>query len=148
MQNFNSLGCLVLEISAFQYEACHGFCAGASVHKLFVGGVYRNEVTPCTYISFCLYLLKIRTFWVIFHWYFILSKGPQAGVFRLVDKEYTGFQSVHISVFTNDKDAYIHCRFILILAQGPEYGINVRFPPLHLVPFCRHSVREIMCRDY
>ena len=40
MQNFNSLGCLVLEIAAFQYEACHGFRAGASVHKLFVGGVY------------------------------------------------------------------------------------------------------------
>ena len=39
MQNFNSLGCLVLEISAFQYEARHGFRAGASVHKLFVGGV-------------------------------------------------------------------------------------------------------------
>ena len=39
MQNFNSLGCLVLEISAFQYEACHGFRAGASVHKIFVGGV-------------------------------------------------------------------------------------------------------------
>ena len=38
MQNFNSLGCLVLEISAFQYEACHGFRAGAGVHKLFVGG--------------------------------------------------------------------------------------------------------------
>ena len=43
MQNFNSLGCLVLEISAFQYEACHGFRAGASVHKLFVGGVYRTK---------------------------------------------------------------------------------------------------------
>ena len=40
MQNFNSLGCLVLEISAFQYEACNGLRAGASVHKLFVGGVY------------------------------------------------------------------------------------------------------------
>ena len=40
MQNCNSLGSLVLEISAFQYEACHGFRAGASVHKLFVGGVY------------------------------------------------------------------------------------------------------------
>ena len=39
MQNFNSLGCLVLEISAFQYEACNGLRAGASVHKLFVGGV-------------------------------------------------------------------------------------------------------------
>ena len=43
MQNFNSLGCLVLEISAFQYEACHGFRAGASVHKLFVGGVHPIE---------------------------------------------------------------------------------------------------------
>ena len=40
MQTFNSLGCLVLEISAFQHEACHGFRAGASVHKLFVGGVH------------------------------------------------------------------------------------------------------------
>ena len=40
MQNFISLGCLVLETSAFQYKACHGFRAGASVHKLFVGGVY------------------------------------------------------------------------------------------------------------
>ena len=39
MQNFNSLGCLVLEISAVQCEACHGFGAEASVHKLFVGGV-------------------------------------------------------------------------------------------------------------
>ena len=39
MQNFNSLGCLVLEISAFQYDAYHGFRVGASVHKLFVGGV-------------------------------------------------------------------------------------------------------------
>ena len=39
MQNFNSLGCLVLEISAYQCEACHGFRAGASVHKLYVGGV-------------------------------------------------------------------------------------------------------------
>ena len=50
MQNFNSLGCLVLEISAFQYEACHRFRAGASVHKLFVGGVYsvrqRSEMSP------------------------------------------------------------------------------------------------------
>ena len=45
MQNFNSLGSLVLEISAFQYEACHGFRAGASVHKLFVGGVYVNMRT-------------------------------------------------------------------------------------------------------
>ena len=42
MQNFNSLECLVLEISAFQYEACHGFRAGASVHKLVVGGVWRT----------------------------------------------------------------------------------------------------------
>ena len=40
MQNCNSLGCLALEISAFQNEACHGFRAGASVHKLFVGGVH------------------------------------------------------------------------------------------------------------
>ena len=40
MQNFNSLGSLVLEISTFQHEACHRFRAGASVHKLFVGGVY------------------------------------------------------------------------------------------------------------
>ena len=31
---------MVLEISAFQYEACHRFRASASVHKLFVGGVY------------------------------------------------------------------------------------------------------------
>ena len=29
-------------MSAFQYEACHGFHAGASVHKLFVGGVYAS----------------------------------------------------------------------------------------------------------
>ena len=42
MQNFNSLGCLVLEVSTFQYEACHGFRAGASVHKLFVGGVHKT----------------------------------------------------------------------------------------------------------
>ena len=42
MQNFNSLGCLVLEISTFKYEACHGFRAGASVHKLFVGGVLQS----------------------------------------------------------------------------------------------------------
>ena len=47
MQNFNSLGSLVLEISAFQYEACHGFRAGASVHKLFVGGVY---VCVCVFV--------------------------------------------------------------------------------------------------
>ena len=39
LQNFNSLGSVVLEIPAFQYEACHGFRAGAGVHKLFVGGV-------------------------------------------------------------------------------------------------------------
>ena len=39
MQNFKSLRCLVLEISAFQYEVCHRFRAGAGVHKLFVGGV-------------------------------------------------------------------------------------------------------------
>ena len=43
MQNFNSLRCLVFEISAFQYEARHGFRAGASVHKLFVGGVCLKE---------------------------------------------------------------------------------------------------------
>ena len=30
---------MVIEISAFQYEACDGFRAGDSVHKLFVGGV-------------------------------------------------------------------------------------------------------------
>ena len=39
IQHFNSLRCLLLEISAFQYEACHGFRAGASDHNLFVGGV-------------------------------------------------------------------------------------------------------------
>ena len=38
-QNFNSLRCSVLKISAFQFGACHGFRAGASVHILFVGGV-------------------------------------------------------------------------------------------------------------
>ena len=37
MQNFNSLGYSVLEISVFQYEACHGFRAGGSVHKIFCG---------------------------------------------------------------------------------------------------------------
>ena len=50
LQNFNSLRCLVLGISAFQYEACHGCCAGASVHKLFVGGVYQSvckHLFPC-----------------------------------------------------------------------------------------------------
>ena len=47
MQNFNSLGCLVLEISAFQYEACHGFRAGTSVHKLFVGRVYSHLGLCC-----------------------------------------------------------------------------------------------------
>ena len=39
MHNSNSPWCLVLEISVFQYEARHGFRVGASVHKLFVGGV-------------------------------------------------------------------------------------------------------------
>ena len=42
MQNFNGLGCLVLELSGFQGKACDGFRAGASVHKLFVGGVYED----------------------------------------------------------------------------------------------------------
>ena len=28
------------DISAFQYEACHGFRVGASVHNFFMGGVY------------------------------------------------------------------------------------------------------------
>ena len=54
MQNFNSLGCLVLEISTFKYEACHGFRAGASVHKLFVGGVYdqisANDMQKVAYL--------------------------------------------------------------------------------------------------
>ena len=49
MQNFISLGYLVLEISAFQYEGCHGFRAGASVHKLFVGGVYQRRAAPTTH---------------------------------------------------------------------------------------------------
>ena len=54
MKNFNSLGCLVLEISAFQYEACHGFRAGASVHKLFVGGVKKwMHVDVCVWV--CVY---------------------------------------------------------------------------------------------
>ena len=46
MRNFNSLGCLVLEISTYQYEACHGFRFGASVHKLFVGGVIAKHERP------------------------------------------------------------------------------------------------------
>ena len=49
IQNFNILRCLVLEISAFQYEACHGFRAGATVHKLFVGGVWH-----IIFYKFCL----------------------------------------------------------------------------------------------
>ena len=44
MQNFISLGCLVLDISTFQYEACQRFRAGASVHKLFVGGVHAKNI--------------------------------------------------------------------------------------------------------
>ena len=50
VQNFKSLWCLVLEISTFHYEARHGFRAGASVHKLFVGGVYRLRKYPSSWI--------------------------------------------------------------------------------------------------
>ena len=51
-QNFNSLRCSVLEISAVQFGACHGFRAGASVHKLFVGGVcHLAQIFPRKYIS-------------------------------------------------------------------------------------------------
>ena len=44
IENFNSLRCLVLEISAFQYEACHGFRACDSVHKLFLWAVYHSNI--------------------------------------------------------------------------------------------------------
>ena len=53
MQNFNSLGCLVLEISAFQYDAYHGFRVGASVHKLFVGGVHMPLATLSKTYGIC-----------------------------------------------------------------------------------------------
>ena len=39
VQNFNSLRCLVLEISSLKFDDHRGFHAGAGVHKLFVGGV-------------------------------------------------------------------------------------------------------------
>ena len=39
IQNFNSLRYLVLEISSFELGEYRGFCAGASVNTLFLGGV-------------------------------------------------------------------------------------------------------------
>ena len=39
IQNLNSLRCLVLEISSFEFDNYRLFNAGAGVNKLFVGGV-------------------------------------------------------------------------------------------------------------
>ena len=64
MQNFNSLGCLVLEISAFQYEACHGFRAGASIHKLFVGGVY---IYIYVYVYVYIYIAYAYAYAYVYH---------------------------------------------------------------------------------
>ena len=40
IQNFNSLRCLVLEISPFKFGNHRGFRYGAGVHKPFMGGVW------------------------------------------------------------------------------------------------------------
>ena len=39
MKNFNSLRCLVLEISVFEFDDYAGFRAGAGVRKLFLSDV-------------------------------------------------------------------------------------------------------------
>ena len=38
-QNYYRLRSFVFEISFFEFDDYHGFCAGGGVHKLFVGGV-------------------------------------------------------------------------------------------------------------
>ena len=48
VQNFNSLRCLVLEISSFEFADNRGFRADAGVNKNFVGGASVN----CTISKF------------------------------------------------------------------------------------------------
>ena len=43
IQNFNSLRCLVLEISSIEFDNHRGFRASAGVHKLFEGRVSRKD---------------------------------------------------------------------------------------------------------
>ena len=67
IQNFNSLRCLVLEISAFQYEACHRIRTGASVHELFVGGVYSIEANDI-FLIFSWLQFNIFIWWPLTRW--------------------------------------------------------------------------------
>ena len=64
-QNFNSLRYSVLEISAVQFGACHGFRAGASVHKLFVGGVSRTRATLI--MNYPIFRMLHRCIYAVWH---------------------------------------------------------------------------------